>query len=192
MKSPLTREEWRKVMLDAAGDLGRLAQAKGVLPLLKPLNCLETDFMHTPSTGIEICREFGHRSLKVMSDLHHMNIEEDHPNRSLREAGDMLARVHVCDGTRAEPRAGHIDFAAAGEAPRSIGYGGNLALECGLRADPETALRDTVALCTGRWAEAERAPARPSPRRREPDRSRSGPAPPDRGKRRWLPGAQAS
>ena len=146
MRSPLTRDEQRKVMLDAADELGRHAQAEGVLLLLEPLNRYETNFMHKLSTGIEICRELGHPSLKVMGDLYHMNIEEDDPNRSLREAGDMLAHVHVCDSNRAEPGAGHIDFSAAGEALRSIGYGGYLALECGLRAAPEDALRNAVAL----------------------------------------------
>lgn len=81
-----------------------------------------------------------------MADLYHMNIEEDDPNQSLRDAGDMLAHVHVCDSNRAEPGAGHIDFAAAGEALRSIGYGGYLGLECGLREEPEKALGNTVAL----------------------------------------------
>lgn len=146
MKSPLSKDEQRRIMLDSADELGRHAQAEGVLLLLEPLNRYETNFMHKLSQGIEICREIGHPSLKVMGDLYHMNIEEDDPNQSLLDAGDMLAHVHVCDSNRAEPGAGHIDFAAAGGALRSIGYDGFLALECGLRADPEEALRNTVAL----------------------------------------------
>lgn len=81
-----------------------------------------------------------------MAGLYHMNIEEDDPNQPLRDARDILAHVHVCDSNRAEPGAGHIDFAAAGEALRAIGYGGYLALECGPRVEAEKALRSTVAL----------------------------------------------
>lgn len=146
MKSKLTKDEQRQIMLDAADELGRHAQAEGVYLLLEPLNRYETNFMHKLATGIDICREVGHPSLKVMGDLYHMNIEEDDPNGSIRAAGDWLAHVHVCDSNRAEPGAGHIDFASAGESLRSIGYAGYLALECGLRAEPETALRNTVAL----------------------------------------------
>ena len=146
MKSPLTRDEQRKIMLDSADELGRHAQAEGVLLLLEPLNRYETNFMHKLSTGIEICQELGHQSLRVMGDLYHMNIEEDDPDRSIREAGAMLAHVHACDSNRAEPGAGHIDFARAGEALRSIGYDGYLALECGLRGEPEAALRRAVAV----------------------------------------------
>lgn len=146
MASPLSRDEHRRIMLDVADELGRHAQAEGVALLLEPLNRYETPFMHKLATAVELCRELGHPSLKVMGDLYHMNIEEDDPCGALREAGPWLAHVHACDSNRAEPGAGHIDFAAVGEALRQAGFGGFLALECGLRGAPEPALERAVAL----------------------------------------------
>lgn len=46
MTSRLSKDEQRKVMLDAADELGRHAQAEGVLLLLEPLYRYETNFMH--------------------------------------------------------------------------------------------------------------------------------------------------
>lgn len=146
MKSPLSKEQQREIVLEAAGELGRHAQAEGVFLLLEPLNRYETNFMHTLKQGQEVCEAVGLSSVKIMADLYHMNIEEADPDQALRDAADVLAHVHVCDSNRGEPGTGHIDFRSAAEALRSIDYRGYLALECGLREKPETALRNTVSV----------------------------------------------
>ncbi len=45
--------------------------------------------------------------------------------------------VHVDDSNRLQPGTGHLDFAAALGALRTVGYDGWRALECRLRGDPE-------------------------------------------------------
>lgn len=144
LSSPLKADEQRQVVLDAAQELGEHAHGEGVFLLLEPLNRYETNFIHTLAQGVAVCEAVGLPSVCIMADLYHMNIEEADPNQAMRDAASRLAHVHVCDSNRNEPGTGHIDFTAACTALRDIGYDGYLALECGLRAPPETALRNTI------------------------------------------------
>jgi sugar phosphate isomerase/epimerase len=79
-----------------------------------------------------------------MGDLFHMNIEEDDPGESIRRADGYLAHVHLADSNRAQPGAGHNDFASAFGALREIGFDGYLAMECGIRGGAEMVLPQVV------------------------------------------------
>ena len=94
--------------------------------------------------AVELSKAVGRDSVRVMGDLFHMNIEEDDPAGSIRQTGDHLAHVHLADSNRAHPGAGHNDFASAFGALREIGFGGYLAMECGIRGDAETVLPQVV------------------------------------------------
>ncbi len=48
--------------------------------------------------------------------------------------------MHLADSNRAQPGAGHNDFASAFGALRDIGFDGYLALECAIRGEAETVL----------------------------------------------------
>ena len=93
---------------------------------------------------METERELGLDSIRVCADLFHMNIEEDDLAKAIVDTGRWLAHVHVDDSNRLQPGTGHLDFAAALGALRTVGYDGWLALECRLRGDPETALPATA------------------------------------------------
>ena len=144
LASPLSAEQQSEVLSEALRELGEHAGREGVKVLLEPLNRYETNVINTLADGMALCGKLGLPGLALMADLYHMNIEEDDPNNALEQAAPLLAHVHVCDSNRHEPSAGHIDFAAAAEALRGIGYDGYLALECRLRAEPQTALRNAV------------------------------------------------
>jgi sugar phosphate isomerase/epimerase len=79
-----------------------------------------------------------------MGDLFHMNIEEDDLGGSIRAAGGHLAHVHLADSSRLQPGAGHTDFAGAFEALRGVGFGGYMAMECGIRGDARQVLPEVV------------------------------------------------
>jgi sugar phosphate isomerase/epimerase len=145
-KGPLTKDEQRQVMVDVSREIGEHAQSVGAVLLLEPLNRYETNFMHKLADGAAICREIGLPSVKIMADLYHMNIEESDPNQAMIDTADVLAHIHICDSNRGEPGVAHIDFRAAMTALTSINYTGYLSLECGLRAEPEQALRNTVSV----------------------------------------------
>jgi sugar phosphate isomerase/epimerase len=137
---PRSEEEDRRVLLDALEELGEHADAEGTLLLLEPLNRYEDHMLNRLQDAIELCDAVGRRSLKIMGDLFHMNIEEDELGHAIRSASGHLAHVHLADSNRLQPGAGHTDFAGAFQALRDIGFDGYMAMECGIRGEAKTAL----------------------------------------------------
>jgi sugar phosphate isomerase/epimerase len=139
-----TREEDRRVLLDALEELGEHADREGTLVLLEPLNRYEDHMLNRLEEAVELSRVSGRVSVKVMGDLFHMNIEEDDAAESIRRAEGHLAHVHLADSNRAHPGAGHNDFASTFAALRDIGFDGYLAMECSIRGDAEKVLPQVV------------------------------------------------
>ena len=138
---PRTPEEDREVLLDMLGRLGRHAAGRGVLVLFEPLNRYEDHMVNTLDQGAGLCRDTGLPSVRLMADLFHMNIEEADLAQALRDAGDMVAHVHLADSSRLEPGTGHTDFEAAFRALAAIGFEGWCAMECRLSSESGEALR---------------------------------------------------
>jgi sugar phosphate isomerase/epimerase len=141
---PRTEEEDRRVLLDALEELGELAEREGTLVLLEPLNRYEDHMLNRVEQAAELCEAVGRPSVKVMGDLFHMNIEEDDPGETIKQADDYLAHVHLADSNRVQPGAGHTNFARAFEALRSVGFEGYMAMECGIRGDAREVLPEVV------------------------------------------------
>lgn len=139
-QAPRPPEGDRAVLVDALSSLGARAEALGVELWLEPLNRYEDHMVNTLAQGAELCRAAGSPAVRLMADLFHMNIEEADMAASLREAGPLVAHVHLADSSRLEPGTGHTDFAAAFSALGAIGFAGWGALECRLSAPPEEAL----------------------------------------------------
>ena len=141
---PRTEEEDRRVLLDALEELGEHAQSEGTLVLLEPLNRYEDHMLNRLQDAIELCDAVGRGSLKIMGDLFHMNIEEDHIGETIRQAERYLAHVHLADSNRLQPGAGHTDFAGAFDALRDVGFDGYMAMECGIRGDAREVLPEVI------------------------------------------------
>jgi sugar phosphate isomerase/epimerase len=141
---PRTQDGDRRVLLDALEELGDHADKEATLVLLEPLNRYEDHMLNRLDQAVELSRTVGRDSVKVMGDLFHMNIEEDDPAGSIRRADGYLAHVHLADSNRAQPGAGHNDFARSFEALRDIGFDGYLAMECAVRGDAKTVLPEVV------------------------------------------------
>ena len=143
-KAPRTQDEDRRVLTGALEELGEHADREEAVVLLEPLNRYEDHMLNRLDQGVELCKAIDWDSVKVMGDLFHMNIEEDDPGESIRRADGYLAHVHLADSNRAQPGAGHNDFASAFGALREIGFDGYLAMECGIRGDAKTVLPQVV------------------------------------------------
>jgi sugar phosphate isomerase/epimerase len=139
-KAPRTPDEDRRVLLEGLEELGEHAGNVGTLVLLEPLNRYEDHMLNRLDQGVELAAVSGSTSVRVMGDLFHMNIEEDDLGESIRRASDYLAHVHLADSNRAQPGAGHTDFAPAFGALREIGFDGYMAMECAVRGDARTEL----------------------------------------------------
>ena len=143
---PRAEREDRKVLLEALAGLGEHAAREGVWLALEPINRYEDYMINRLDQAVglaeEVERDLGW-TRSGCADLFHMNIEEDDLAESITDTGRRLAHVHVDDSNRLQPGTGHLDFAAALGALRTVGYDDWLALECRLRGDPEEALPAT-------------------------------------------------
>ena len=147
--APRSEAEDRSVLVEGLTELGEHAGREGVMVYVEPLNRYEDHMVNSLAQAVELCDEVGLDSVKVMGDLFHMNVEEDHPAASLRAAGDYLRHVHLADSNRAHPGTGHVDFAGAVAALSDIGFDGYMALECGLRGDASTVLPEVARFLRG-------------------------------------------
>ncbi len=143
-KPPRTPEEDRQVLIEGLSELGEHAAQAGVHLLFEPLNRYEDHMVHTLAEAVDLCREVGLPSVRVMADFFHMNIEEQDLAAAIRDAGDYLMHVHVADSNRLQPGLGHTDFSTGFQALRQIGFTGYLALECHLQGEPQAALAETA------------------------------------------------
>ncbi len=69
-----------------------------------------------------------------------MSIEEADIPKSIREAGNWIAHVHLADSTRLLPGYGHTDFKSGFAALKEVGFANYMALECGIPGDPAVEL----------------------------------------------------
>jgi sugar phosphate isomerase/epimerase len=141
---PRSAEEDRRILIDGLKELGAHAEREGVVVFLEPLNRYEDHMINTLRQAVELTDEVGMDSVQVMGDLYHMNIEEDDIPAAIKAAGSRVAHIHLADSNRAHPGAGHIDFEAALDALQAIDFNGWMALECGLRGDPQEVLHDVA------------------------------------------------
>ncbi len=117
----------------------------GTTLLYEPLNRYETNLINTLGDGVQFLAALGTRSVKLLADLYHMNIEETNLADALRSAGPYVGHVHFADSNRRAAGLGHTDFAPIVAALVEIGYTGYLSAEVLPLPDSDTAARTTIA-----------------------------------------------
>lgn len=145
------------MLLAALSELGDHAERVGTMLFLEPLNRYEDHILRRLDQAVDYCQVVGNPSLQVMADTFHMAIEEDDPPEALHRTGKWLGHVHLADSNRLQPGTGHTDFGAIFSALRDVSFDGAMALECGLRGEPEVALPSTARWLRDLWAEGSRS-----------------------------------
>ena len=103
--------------------IGKTADDYGIEISLEVLNRNETYILTDCEEALEYCRRVGRKSVKVLLDTYHMNIEEDNIGDAIRLAGDMLGHLHVGECNRKLPGMNNsIDWPAVGKALKDINY----------------------------------------------------------------------
>lgn len=110
-------------------EVGDEADRLGITIALEVLNRFETLLITDCEEGVRFCNEVDRRSVRLLLDTFHMNIEEDNIPDAIRRAGDLLAHVHVGEGNRKLPGMGSLDWKAIGKALNDIGYDGMVVME---------------------------------------------------------------
>ena len=128
------------VLVDALAELGGHAAAHGVQVFFEPLNRYEDHMVNRLEQAGEICDELGLGAVKVMADTFHMSIEEDDLAEAVRMCGRRIGHVQLGDSGRKQPGVGHLDWPSLMAALHDIEFDGWLAMECGIRGEPQEAL----------------------------------------------------
>ena len=134
----------REMLLLELPELTQFAQDSGTSIWLEPVNRYETHFINRLDEAVEICQKMNNSNLRIMADFFHMNIEEVNIVESLKKAKDWLGHIHLADSNRFLPGQGHTNFKSPFKVLSEINYKGYMALECGIRGEPEEELPKCV------------------------------------------------
>lgn len=129
---------------DALQRLGEHAESLGTTLIYEPLNRYETNMANTMQQGVELLKPLATKSVKLLADLFHMNIEETSISQALLDAGTYIGHVHFVDSNRQAAGRGHMDFAPISSALATIGYDGYASAEAFPIPDSITTAHQTI------------------------------------------------
>jgi len=109
--------------------LGKIAEDIGIDYCLEVVNRFETTILNTCAEGLQYCKDVGLKSVKLLLDTFHMNIEEDNIADAFYMADKYLGHVHVGEGNRNLPGKGSLPWDEIGQALRDIGYDKGIVME---------------------------------------------------------------
>lgn len=141
---PDGKEATMSRLRESVGALAREAGALGQKLLLEPLNRYESDLLNRVGDVCALADHLGEKSISVLADLFHMNIEEVDIARALLDCGAQLGHVHLADSNRLAAGFGHTPMAPIFAALKSIGYNGFVSAEVFPRPDPDAAMMATL------------------------------------------------
>ena len=116
-------------------EAGAYAQTHNVILAIEPLNRFETDFCNTARQATELAELVGLRSVGVMLDTFHMNMEEDDLPQAIQRTGRRLAHFQANENHRGFLGTGHLDWPAICRALARVNFGGPITLEPFRRTD---------------------------------------------------------
>jgi sugar phosphate isomerase/epimerase len=140
----VTREQAIAWLGDALEELGARAARRRMPLLYEPLNRYETNVFTRQSEAAAFLRSLQTKSVKLLCDLFHMNIEESSIADALRAAGPVVGHVHFVDSNRLAVGFGHTDMKPILAALRDIGYTGYLSGEVLPLPDSVAAAKQTM------------------------------------------------
>jgi len=134
-------EEWN-LMVAAVREITARAAQRNLRVAVELLNRYEAHLLNSADEGLRFVGEVGAANLGLLLDTYHMNIEEAHLPRAIENANGNLFLFHAADSNRQAVGRGHTDFRAIATALRTIGYRGDVVLECvAAGPDPFTPLK---------------------------------------------------
>lgn len=110
-----------------------VAAGSGVTLVLEPVNTRVDHpgaLLDRTADAVQVVREVGSPTLKVLYDLYHSVAESEDPATVLDASADVIDYVQIADVPgRGEPGSGAIDWAASLAVLRAAGYAGPIGLE---------------------------------------------------------------
>lgn len=131
-------------LAEAMNTLGEHAASKGQVLLYEPLNRYETNLLNTIDDGIRFVEGLKTKSVKLLADLFHMNIEEANIADAIRAGGKHIGHLHLADSNRRPAGLGHMNYEPIVQAVRDIGFAGYFGAEAFPYPNPDEAAKQTV------------------------------------------------
>jgi sugar phosphate isomerase/epimerase len=128
-----------------------IAEPLGVELLVEPVNRYEVNFINNCTQGIELIRESGRKSARLMPDTFHMNIEDASFRGAILAARDFISYIHVADSNRLAPGWGHIPFDEIFGVLAEVGYNGWITVEILPEPNPDAAAQQAVDFLRSRF-----------------------------------------
>lgn len=124
--------------------MARHADGTGVRLAIEPLNRFECYAMNTLDQASRVVAAVDHADYGCLFDTFHANIEERDVAAAIAAAGGAINHVHYSENDRGTPGRGHVDFAGATRALKSVGYDGWVVIEAFGQALPDLAAATKV------------------------------------------------
>ena len=107
-----------------------LAEEYGIEYAVEMVNRFEQFVVNNVAEGKQFCRDVGSPNAKLLLDVFHANIEENSIPDAIREAGPLLAHIHMSENNRRLPGTGsHIQWPEIAKALKEINFTGRIVLE---------------------------------------------------------------
>lgn len=132
-------EEFQRAV-DFLQAAGRGAAAAGVRLAVEPLNRFECYFLNTAAQARTLADAVALRSVGILYDTHHANIEETDVYSAITGVGEQLSHFHVSESHRGTPGTGMVDWSNSFRALRDMHYDQWLVIEAfgtGVEGIPE-------------------------------------------------------
>lgn len=139
-----TLEQAQALFSETLLDLSANAEKRGVTLVIEPVNRYEINYINTLDEGGALLDGLNNRSLGLMPDVFHMNIEDDQIGEALIRNARHIRYVHLADSNRHAPGDGHLDFAEVFGALHAIGYDGWVTAEILPYPSPDEAARRAI------------------------------------------------
>ena len=132
-KARMVTQEQRKVEWERAvtnlRKVCQMAQDKGLMIALEPLNRFESDLINTAEDVMRLIKDINDPAAKVLLDGFHMAIEEPDLEKAIASVGDKLIHVQVSENYRGTPGTGQTPWHAFKNGLDKINYSGVVSIE---------------------------------------------------------------
>lgn len=123
-----TAAEWERAV-ECLRAVAPALRANDVTLAVEPLNRFETYFLNTAADAAALSEAVADRSVGVLLDTFHGNIEEKSLPAACTLLGAHLHHVHISENDRGIPGTGHVDFVSILDRLRALQYEGYLVIE---------------------------------------------------------------
>ena len=131
-------------LIECIKKCGEYAEKYDIKLAIEPDNRYETDIVNNADEALKLIKEVNLKSVKLMLDTFHMNIEEVSFYQTIKNASKELIHFHVADSNRCAPGMGHINFKEIMDALKEINYNGFIGIEVLPKPNADEAARISI------------------------------------------------